>query len=454
MKKKAFSIILIFCILLSVFTGCSVQNGAGTTETTDDYIDDGVFRPEFRMVVCSDTHITVEENERTGRLRDMLKQVNDYAASNPDNYNKLDALCIVGDVAHDGIDVQWELAKKILDEGLSDETELVITTGNHDYGRYKQESKTEFEKIFGANVAQQHVEIGGYHFITVNFDDRGRACSNDVVQWLETELAKAYEDTGDDEPIFVFQHIGNQKTVFGTCPHFSEKSCPNLNPVLAKYPNIVDFSGHCHYLLNDECMIHQKDFTAIGTGTLNYTMPLYNNGMEITIPNKTEVSQVWIIEMDGRHKMRLRVWDVLQEKFLGEDRFIEAYNKENFVYTEDRYTKEDLFFAEGAVPTVTKVTKDTVELEFPRVAPESINGRVYRVDLWTADGKSAGGQVVGLTYFDGKDDAKVTAEFTGLTPNTEYTAKVFAINSLYCSDIANTGTKSYSLPIEVTFKTK
>ena len=108
----------------------------------------------------------------------------------------------------------------------------------------------------------------------------------------------------------------------------------------------------------------------------------------------------------------------------------------------------------GAVPTVTKVTKDTVELEFPRVAPESINGRVYRVDLWTADGKSAGGQVVGLTYFDGKDDAKVTAEFTGLTPNTEYTAKVFAINSLYCSDIANTGTKSYSLPIEVTFKTK
>ena len=455
MKKDKISILLVFVIIISLFAGCAPQGSTvSSTAPTDDYIDDGVFRPKFRMVVCSDIHITEETNIRTQRLRNMLKQMNDYAASNPDNYNKIDAICIAGDIGHDGTVEQWSLAKKVLDEGMSEETQLVITTGNHDHYAFPQTAKQEFEKIFGADVAQQHIQIGGYHFITVNFDIEGWDCTENVPIWLDTELAKATEEAGTNEPIFVLQHIGNQDTLLGTCSHFLSGTCNKLNAVLSKYPNVVDFSGHTHYLQNDQCAIHQKDFTSIGTGTLNYTMRQYNGPEEIPIENKNEVSQVWVIEMDGRHKMRLKVWDVLQEKFLGEDRYIEAYSKDSFIYTEDRFTSEDLFFPEGAVPEVTYVTSDSVALEFPRTAPESLNGRVYRVDIWTADGTVVDGKLIGINYFDGKYDEKVSVEFTGLEPKTEYKAKVFAVNGVYCVDVADFTKTFYSAPIEVTFKTK
>lgn len=454
MKIVKFSILLSFVIIISLLAGCATFGStSNSTVPMDDYIDDGVFRPKFRMVVCSDIHITDEANIRTERLRNMLKQMNEYAASNPDNYNKIDALCIVGDIGHDGTVPEWELAKKVLDEGMSEDTQLVITTGNHDYYNFAQDSKTEFEKIFGADAAQQHIQIGGYDFITVNFDNNGMSCSDSVVQWVDQEVSKAAETAGSDKPVFVFQHIGNEGTVLGTCSHFLSGNCKNLNPIYAKYPNIVNFSGHTHYLQNDDCSIHQKDYTSIGTGTLNYTMRQYNGPEEIPIENKNEVSQVWVIELDGRHKMRLKVWDVLQEKFLGEDRYIESYNKDNFVYTENRFTSEDLFFPEGAVPEVTNVTSDSVALEFPRTAPESLNGRVYRVDIWTADGTVVDGQLIGINYFDGKFDEKVSVEFTGLEPNTQYKAKVFAVNGLYCVDIADFTKTYYSAPIEVNFKT-
>ncbi|MBR3979296.1 MAG: metallophosphoesterase [Oscillospiraceae bacterium] len=455
MNKRNISILLLIVILLSLLAGCVSPAGtANSTAATDDYIDDGVFRPKFRMVVCSDIHITDEANIRTERLKNMLSQMNDYASSNPDDYGRIDALCIVGDIGHDGTVAEWELAKKVLDEGMSEETQLVITTGNHDYYNFAQASKTEFEKIFGADAAQQHIQIGGYDFITVNFDENGTNCSDSVVQWVNEEVKKATETSGSNKPVFVFQHIGNEDTVLGTCSHFQSGNNKNLKPIYAQYPNVVNFSGHTHYLQNDDCSIHQKDFTSIGTGTLNYTMRQYNGPEEIPIENKTEVSQVWVIELDGRHKMRLKVWDVLQEKFLGEDRYIESYEKENFVYTEDRFTSDQLFFPEGAVPEVTNVTNDSVSLEFPRTAPESLNGRVYRVDIWTADGSVVDGQLIGINYFDGKYDEKVSVEFTGLEPNTEYKAKVFAINGLYCVNIADFSKTFYSTPIEVTFKTK
>ena len=455
MKKDKISILLVLVIIISLFAGCAPQDSTvSSTAPTDDYIDDGVFRTKFRMVVCSDIHITDEANIRTERLRNMLKQMNDYAASNPDNYNKIDALCVVGDIGHDGKTEQWALAKKVLDEGMSEETQLVITTGNHDYYNFAQNSKAEFEKVFGADVSQQHIQIGGYDFITVNQEDNGKECLDTNVQWLEQELAKATENSGNKKPIFVFQHIGNENTVLGTCSHFLSGNCKKLNGVLSKYPNVVDFSGHTHYLLNDDFVIHQRDYTAIGTGTLNYSMRLTNAGFEIPLENKTEVSQVWVIELDGRHKMRLRVWDVLQEKFLGEDRYIESYTKDSFTYTEGRFTNEDLFFAEDAVPVVTDVTDSTVRLEFPRPAADSLKGRIYRVDLWTADGTIVDGQIIAHSYYDGKDEEYISAEFTGLNKKTEYRAKVYAINSLYCSDIADFSKVFYSKPIEVTFKTK
>ena len=45
---------------------------------------------------------------------------------------------------------------------------------------------------------------------------------------------------------------------------------PEFAEILKNYPQVVDFSGHSHVPINDPRSIHQKHFTALGTGSLSY----------------------------------------------------------------------------------------------------------------------------------------------------------------------------------------
>ena len=43
-----------------------------------------------------------------------------------------------------------------------------------------------------------------------------------------------------------------------------------LYDTLKPYPQVITFSGHTHYPLDDPRIIHQEDFTSIGTSTGAY----------------------------------------------------------------------------------------------------------------------------------------------------------------------------------------
>ena len=55
-------------------------------------------------------------------------------------------------------------------------------------------------------------------------------------------------------------------TVYGS----SYGGHPSLAACLTPYPGVVHFAGHSHFSLEDERSIHQRDFTAVGTSSLNY----------------------------------------------------------------------------------------------------------------------------------------------------------------------------------------
>lgn len=399
------------------------------------------FVPTLRFIVASDMHVSANnaDSQMTKiRFRDMFVQMNEYADSQA--YNRIDAVLLAGDVTDGGTNADLATVKQIIDANIADEAELVITMGNHDFWGNKSDPEamiTQFEHKFGDT--NSHKEIGGYHFITLCADksragDPGWDYSESVVEYARAELAKAYEATGADKPIFVMQHVGNTNTCAGTCEHTNGNAVTTLNSLFAEYPNVVCFSGHSHFACNDECSIHQRDYTSIATGGLYYATRTTLNGTSIDMENRYEMAQNYVVEMDANNVMRVRCWDILQEKFVGETWTVASWDKENFVYTEDRFADGDLFFEDGATITTKSVGAYEATIAFNPVPEASLSARIYKVVVKDDAGIEVCVRYVSKDYFNESTDP-IETEISGLLPQKQYSVSVTALNSLYCSDL-------------------
>ena len=462
--KKFLCILLALCTLL--LSACAtkkdedpVESGQETesqVESTEPVEKEEPFYPVLRFVAASDIHIKDGNDTQTNRLAKMVRQMTAYAKSGADGYGKLDAIALCGDITDDGKAVEFNTAKNALDANMDAETQLVITTGNHDWRAFKTQSVAEFEKIFGDKCAMKDEVIGGYHFITlVGGSDRGLAFSQADLAKAESMIEAAIADTGKDKPVFVFQHIGNLNTVAGTCTDMDtlmNTATTDLYGLQSKYENLVVFSGHSHFPAGDECSVHQDRFTSVNTGGLYYSTQSVMDGKEIVVPNKFNMAQCLLVEMDAEGRMRIRCWDVLRERFTEESWLIESFDKDAFVYTPDRFSEKDLFFAEGSKITVDQIQDSSVQISFPAVPAESLMGRVYEIVAKDQAGNTVFKEYVGVEYFNEAYDVPLKHGISGLSPNTEYTVSVRAINSLYSAEITDEGTL-YSQPISASFKT-
>ena len=98
--------------------------------------------------------------------------------------------------------------------------------------------------------------------LTVNIHAENTYTASD---WAKEELKKAAEDD-PTKPIFVQQHYHITNTVYGSDLWGTDV----FTSILNKYPQVIDFSGHSHYPINDPRSIWQGRFTALGCGTLAY----------------------------------------------------------------------------------------------------------------------------------------------------------------------------------------
>ena len=426
------------------------SSSSGGSSEKDPYVpgpapEETEFVPTFRFVVASDMHVSASGTDSTmtkDRFKDMFTQMNAYADAQ--TYSNIDAVLLAGDVTDYGTQSDLATVQKIINENMAEESELVITMGNHDFWGNKSNPTAmiqQFEDYFGD--VNSHKEIGGYHFITLcasglRAGDPGWTYTDDVIEYARTELAKAYEEVGADEPIFVVQHVGNTNTCVGTCEHVSSKSgnaVDSLNDVFKQYPNVVSFAGHSHFTSNDECAIHQKDYTSIATGGLYYSTRILLNDAYLDMDNKYEMAQNYVVEMDANNVMRVRCWDILQQKFVGETWTISSWEKQDFIYTEDRFFDGDLFFADGATITVNETGMYGATISFNPVPQESVTARVYKVLVKDENGKVVVENYISKDYFN-ESSAPIETEIKGLRADTTYTVEVIALNSLYCSELS------------------
>ncbi len=285
-----------------------------TFSAPDDTSD---FAPVVRFLVMSDSHIKTFADVGCSRIQKAISL--GYSDARSDSvYKSLDAVMFCGDITDTGDESQYIAFKSIIDSALKDETELLaILARNHDcWGTMGRGALSYFSSLTGLDT-DWHYVINGYHFIgiSVSPDSNYRYYDPKQISWVKEQLDKAVADD-PEKPIFVTHHEHVSGTVYGSGDN--EWGVGDLKSVFEEYPQIIHFSGHSHYPINDPRSIWQGSFTAVGTGAIKY--------MEFTVDGKKSVhpdhyektGQAWIVEVSAQNEVRLRGYDVYSEALLCE----------------------------------------------------------------------------------------------------------------------------------------
>ena len=386
------------------------------------------FTPVVRFTVTSDVHLKDAGGEAEAYRLGLMIDSSYAIAEGSGSYKNLDAVAFAGDLTDRGSPYTLQMFRDICGAHLRGETQNLTVMGNHEFGYDKENTIANWQSIVEIPY-RFHKVINGFHFIGVAPDRGGSGYTVDTQVWLGKQLKEAAADK-PDYPIFVFQH----HHIFGTVYGSMSWGNADLNAVLSQYPQVIDFSGHSHYPLNDPASIWQGAFTALGTATLSYYEMEYFplTGGQFPEGNRN-AAQMYVVEADANGAVKLRGYDLLAGEFIGETYYIATpADKTTFAYnTVNRRDKsENPAFGEDACLTATKNADSSYSLGFPAAADDLIV-RQYEIlvkEQW-------GGIVYHETrlsdYYYTPAPASYSLNIGQLESGKTYTATVVAADAWY-----------------------
>ncbi len=305
-------------ILSVLMSFVSLFQAPGYTKTDEMPTTPEDFTPAVRFVVCSDTH------NRNDNVAAMINRCYELYDNDP-VYSGIDVFVFCGDMTSVGGNGDMDHFKAALDENIKGDTLSLVLLGNHEMKNSKADDY--FTELFGVEP-NQHITVNGFHFISVS-NSYERAFSFSDVSWASKETDKAIEDT-PELPVFTFQHPHNFGTVYGS----TVWSTPLIDTAWNGKSNVVNFSGHSHYPINDPRSIWQGSYTALGCGGMNY----FELDKDFVVGQHPEgyktAAQFYIVEADTDGSVRIVAYDLNSESFFGEEYFIENINdKSTYAYT-------------------------------------------------------------------------------------------------------------------------
>ena len=383
------------------------------------------FLPAFRFVICSDAHIEGIGSPGYRRLKKTIDYSLDFA-SKDENYNKIDVFLIAGDITNKGSKEEFDAFKEIYDYGREKGLSFLCTVAKGHDSITMGKKSLEYYKELTNQETDFHRVIGGYHFIGVS-TSRMKKHFNSPFQkmWLKKELDKAVKDT-PHKPVFLMHHEHIKYTVYGS---FDEDGWGKIlfADLLKKYPNVVDFSGHSHYPVNDPRSVWQNEYTAVGTGSLKYT-ELTVDGVQKVHPDfYDECANFLIVEADKDNNIRIIGVDVLAEEVLCEYYFKNPADKSNREYTYEKMLSASLppVFSENAEIVISE-QDGFYSAEYPKA--ESADGNpvfIYRLYVESEDGRVVKERKTIPTYYLYNVADKLITDI-GRLPKGKYKIKVIA----------------------------
>ncbi|MBQ4348921.1 MAG: metallophosphoesterase [Clostridia bacterium] len=255
----------------------------------------------------------------------MLGRYPIYTAACEDLHNaecKFDAVIGVGDIAENGLSVEYQL---IYDKLHGLDTRYIMAAGNHDIRlRIYKQSLNTFSYFVNTLNGDESMDsfhfsevINGYKIIVVGSDKtefESSYLSDEQLQWIDSEIAAE-----NGKPVFVIAHqplkdSHNIEQAWGssikTGASVGEQS-EELQAIMSKYKNVFFISGHLHsgfgpdnynnidgiHSINAPSMtIENKDGTYNEAG-LGFILEVYED--EVIFRARNMAKGVWVAEETG-----------------------------------------------------------------------------------------------------------------------------------------------------------
>ena len=414
--KKTISVLL--AVIMTVF--CMIPAFAAA---------DSDFVPVIRFIASSDTHIEDDNDVNAIRIGKMINIGYSFADEDA-NYNRLDAVLIAGDLTNDGTKTEFDKFWNAVSGSMRDGTRFLgVVAKSHDgFGMTRKKMRNYYESLTG-NTSDFHVVINGYHFIGVSVS-KNDLLHYDAKQltWLKKQLDEAVAED-PNKPVFVMHHEHVRNTVYGSST-YDGWGVGYFTAILNQYPQVVDFSGHSHYPLNDPRSIWQGKFTTIGTGAIRYSEFTVDETRTYHPDDAYDTATCWIVELDAANRIRLRGMDVNEGKQLCEYVIENPADPSNRDYTPAarKTASKAPAFDEDAKITVTSANGGcTVSV------PNALSTDGMPIVLYRAYAKNSRGITVAKSwtlpkYYRAVEQNEIPLTLEGLGEG-EYTVYVVAENA-------------------------
>lgn len=382
-------------------------------------------KPKLVFPVISDVHIKSSSNQTLDKFVTTLEQLNQAAP-------KQDAFVVVGDLTDNGYTDEYDKFFSAFHSRKQSQAVSLCAIGNHDYwnGLSVEDAQKRFLEKSGMESIYFHRVIKGYHFIILGTEDglTEGTFSETQISWLAEQLKMANADD-PKKPIFVFHHQPIIGTVYGSEWGFT-KNRDLFYDTLKDYPQVISFSGHTHYPLDDPRIIHQKDFTSIGTSTGAYLW-LDAGRIQGEVPEGADVlNQALIVEVYN-NKVLMKRRDIHNNDWTGEP-FEISYpvEKNHFTYTEDRDKKAPFFSKEAMISIIHDKTTAASLAVMLTQANDDLLVHDYKIEALNLETGAVEKDVLAFSEFY-KDPVPnpITLPIDGLKPNTLYEIKVHALDA-------------------------
>ena len=387
------------------------------------------FIPVFRFVICSDAHIEGIGTPGYNRLKEVIDYSLGFAAE-AEGHKGIDALFVAGDITNRGTKAEFDAFGEIYNYGTKKGLKILCTVAKgHDSITMGKKSLGYFKSITNQET-DFHREIGGYHFIglsTCNTDKKYYSFSQKL--WLKKQLKWAAEQSAD-KPVFVFHHEHVKNTVYGSSD-FDGWGNRFFGGVFEKYPNVVDFSGHSHYPVNDPRSVWQREFTAFGTGSLKYVELTVDDDRKVHPDFYDSCANFLIVELDKNSNMRVFGIDAMEEEILCEYYLKNPADKSNREYTPEKQRSRAAApcFAQNAEPDVDKSNGDIYVATYPEAeCADKTPVFIYRVYVENEKGETVKSEktIPSDYYLSGKNEEIRTC--IGMLDKGRYKLKILAEN--------------------------
>ena len=374
-----------------------VEDGAGirysdAKSTSVRYafaVDHGDFVPVLRFALTSDVHTrvrndggavekaTTEEVAHTALMTERLFS-SSYNYADGEAYDKLDAVVLVGDYTDEGTPKQYEAFFGIVNDRIRTGTALLACLGNHEFRNPGEDSVSNnssfsttysrFEDYFGYNVDNVNV-INGFTFIGFS-----SACDPESVWQGNFTAINTGTLAYDDSPFYT----GDGST---RGSYFRR-----------------DLHGGYQYVMLGKYFEHAEWYASVYT----------------------------IVEVDRNNAIRLRYYDAEADRFLFEPVVIDSVgDPEAFTFTDERKANSEAPVFSAPL-TLLSASYGSVRVSIPNATcPDYV--RSYREDLLQ------GGEIVHTVYRQGGQQKyplpEITASFSDLDPDADYSVRVYAYNA-------------------------